>query len=389
MKIRILTYHFITNNGAAMFCYALVNTLKKTFPEADIQILDYRPFRLWLYEFVKQFKLFRKSPLFYYRRAHIFSKYIQSKLPIEKIPIYCQFESQLLVYLSRQAIDCILVGMDVWCITSGSERPAFPNIYWLNPNLPSKKIAYAVSGYNSRSDLIESNAQKISDLTKNFDLIGVRDSYTMSFLKKSNPNQIKNLQRVPDPTFLGVYETDGLQQKLQNLGVNFKQPILGVLLFGENLLSERICETYHNRGYQILALSMFNPYADINLGDKLTPLEWAGTFSFLNFCLTNRFHGTIFSLLAQIPVLGLQTEKLESIENSKIYDLLQSFELQECFFDITNPGNSLESLLKKMTDISLNWEAHFKPGLERHTLEMQAKSTDFIRQIQSLLEEES
>lgn len=387
MKIRILTYHFLTNNGAAMFCYTLIHAIKQSFPDADIRIVDYRPFRLRLYEALKIIKVFQRSPFFYLRRSRIFSNFIRSSLPLsDQFPFYLS-EKQVVKKLSKQNIDCLMVGMDVWCITEGTERPTFPNIYWLG-DLKGKKVAYAVSGYHSYIDLINKNAKKLTDLLMDFDLIGTRDSFTNSFVKRLLRNSDDLIQSVPDPTFLFENNPSKIKEKLIKIGVNFEKPLLGVLMFQHDDLMQNICKVYHAKGYQILALSMFNSFVDINLGDQLSPIEWAQTFPLLNFCLTNRFHGTIFSILAQIPFLSLQTEKLENPNSSKIFDLLDSVALTDCYVDLSSPENNNELVIKKMSEIQSNWSDRYLPSTYSHIKERQDKSREFLSRLKFILSEQ-
>ncbi len=49
----------------------------------------------------------------------------------------------------------LVVGMDIWCLINGTERPKFPNIYWLPEKMAIPKIAYGVSSYNSNPILIK------------------------------------------------------------------------------------------------------------------------------------------------------------------------------------------------------------------------------------------
>ena len=42
MKIGILTYHHVINDGAVLQTLGHVYTLKELFPEATIEVIDYR-----------------------------------------------------------------------------------------------------------------------------------------------------------------------------------------------------------------------------------------------------------------------------------------------------------------------------------------------------------
>lgn len=43
MKIGILTYHRMVNDGSVMQAYCLFQLLRRFIPEAFIEIIDYRP----------------------------------------------------------------------------------------------------------------------------------------------------------------------------------------------------------------------------------------------------------------------------------------------------------------------------------------------------------
>ncbi len=219
-------------------------------------------------------------------------------------------------------------------------------------------------------------------------MIGTRDSFTNSFVKRLLRNSDDIIQSVPDPTFLYENNPSKIKEKLIKIGVNFEKPLLGVLMFQHDDLMQNICKVYHAKGYQILALSMFNSFVDINLGDQLSPIEWAQTFPLLNFCLTNLFHGTIFSILAQIPFLSLQTEKLENPNSSKIFDLLDSVALADCYVDLSSPENNNELVIKKMSEIQSNWSDRYLPSTYSRIKERQDKSREFLSRLKFILSEE-
>ena len=158
------------------------------------------------------------------------------------------------------------------------------------------KIAYGVSGYNSDASLIQFHQDKITKYINDFEIIGSRDRFTHQMVTGHRTRSDGLVEMLPDPTFLYEIKPTGIGDKLSSLGVDLTRPILGTLLFGNTELAKEIQANYTAKGYQILALSMYNPYADINLGHLLDPFEWAEVFQYLNFCVSDRFHGTLFCL---------------------------------------------------------------------------------------------
>lgn len=61
MKIGILTYHRVINEGSVLQAYCSQKWLKSKYPDANVQIIDYRPSFVERREYMK---LFRKKPPF-------------------------------------------------------------------------------------------------------------------------------------------------------------------------------------------------------------------------------------------------------------------------------------------------------------------------------------
>jgi len=129
-KVRILSFHHIPNSGAFLFAYSLLNIFKQGLQGFDVKLLNYKSKRLAAYEYAKRYKVFQKVPLFYFRRAQMWAEQIQSFLDVDADLPYFSGEKSLQQLFAKK-YDALVVGMDVWCITQGSERPKFPNIYWL------------------------------------------------------------------------------------------------------------------------------------------------------------------------------------------------------------------------------------------------------------------
>ena len=76
-----------------------------------------------------------------------------------------------------------------------------------------------------------------------------------------------------------------------------------------------------------------NKYCDINLVHELNPLEWADCYRFFDFCLTDRFHSTIFSIKNKIPFMAVEyPSKYKGVNRGKIVDLLTKLDKMENHF---------------------------------------------------------
>lgn len=382
-KLRVLTFHHIPNNGSFIFSLALVDQLKSRFPGSDTKIIDYKTARLAIYDYLKRFKLFPKDPLFYYKRYQLWNMLLKNRFDLDRS--YPRFSNgiQMLRYYASNS-DAMLVGMDVWCIIKGTSRPLFPNIYWLPEKMEIPKLAYAVSAYHSDRALIAAHSKEITAYLNEFEVIGSRDHYTHELVQKHRTKTSGLLDRVPDPALLYEIPRTGIEELAQKLGVDLNRPLLGLLLFNNDLISGEICSHFRARGYQIVALSMYNPFADLNLGYALDPIQWAEFFRLLTFCVTDRFHGTVFCIKNEIPFISLDNEKITR-DQSKIYDLLTDFELTPCYCHLYEEENSSSQILFRIAEIERNWEEILKRSIGPTLARMRIENDVFSEKMRNII----
>ena len=78
---------------------------------------------------------------------------------------------------------------------------------------------------------------------------------------------------------------------------------------------------------QLVGIGQFNKFCDLNFSDVLNSLEWATCYQYFDFCVTDRFHSTIFSLKNKVPFLVIESEKKYPTEHKgKIVDLLSKMD---------------------------------------------------------------
>jgi len=335
-SIRILTYHNVPNNGAVLQNYSLQQGLRKVFPQYDIATLDYIPREIRLAELLKLIKIYRKSPFFNLRRSFVFWKfiYLQRNLSLDKrLPLIKSYDN-LVRSLSKRSYKALIVGSDnIWKITDKKWNPPFPNIYWLPKEISCRKYTFAASAYSSDPHIIDKKKDYIKEVLENFRLISARDTFTYNLAKdmqKKTP-----VFKTPDPTFMMDIPSTNVKEKLQRKGINLDKPSVAILLYKDDQFSRNICTFFRKKGFQIIALSMYNANADYNLGHILDPLEWADVFKYFKFVLTDRFHGTIFSLKNHTPFISIEPKELNNYKDeSKIYSLLRDFNMEENHLDI-------------------------------------------------------
>jgi hypothetical protein len=383
-KIRILTYHHLTNNGAFLFVYSLMRLLQAESTSSAVKVLDYKTPRLALVEYLKRFKVFQGIPLFYMKRSKLWEPFLKGHLDLDSDFPHLIGEKKLQGYLAKHC-SALIVGMDVWCLTRGAERPGFPNIYWLTEKMAIPKIAYGISAYKSDRSLIQAYRDELRNYLNDFDVIGTRDRFTHEMVLEHRTRSTGLVEKVSDPTFSCEIPPTDVRDKLTALGVDLDRPLLGILLFGENTLSQAIQSHFRSKGYQVLALSMYNPFADFNLGHVLNPFEWAGVFRHLSFCLTDRYHGTIFCIKNQIPFLTLEKERNLPQAQSKLYDLLNELELPMCYINTQAEGFEIHSFLGYAEEIEKAWQGSIKPALPAKILAVQTGHRQFIQKMKAEL----
>jgi polysaccharide pyruvyl transferase WcaK-like protein len=275
--------------------------------------------------------------------------------------------------------------MDIWNVTDKWYLERFPNIYWLSHQIAAPKIAYAVSAHRSKRIEIARNRDAIVRQLESFALIGARDHFTWNMMHDLGITNKTRVHKVADPTFLYQIRKSGAAQILNKLGVDLERPILGLLLYGHDALSRNIRRHFKARGFQIVALSMYNPYADVNLGHRMDPDQWAEVFQYLKFCLTDRFHGAIFCLKTNTPFLSIEPYPLETQLHSKQYSLLSDFDLLDNYIDPHASELDTQRIIRKCETIQQAWHEEHKEKVLQKNEEMRESHHRIISQIRELL----
>lgn len=351
-KIGILTYHYSINEGAMLQAYALQKVCKRVFPSAQVEIVNYESFNAKKRDLLNCFDKPRtaQSILVKLRRVQVLSRFKEDYFCFSGKRLVSDNYEKSIEFLNAQNYDGIIVGSDeVWKIPVGKDAiRKFPNVYWLDDKLKAKKFSYAASANKTDYKNLELNAKNfVQQSFESYSLISVRDRLTSAIVLDLLPNTNK-VFKVVDPTLLMDFEQKPVEEKLRKRGFNFNKPTV-ILNLKTQKVSRVAAQFFRERGWQIIGVTAYSHYADINFVDILDPLEWASIIARCQFSLTDRFHGTIFSIYGKVPFLALEkNQSFDYFKTSKLHSLLEDLQLSENIFVYRNKDFSKEALCEKL-----------------------------------------
>lgn len=343
MKIGILTYHDTANYGSFLQCYSLWKLMEERYPGIGFEIINYTHSTNEKNKFKAPFVLAKSN-------LSILPKYISlqlnfaecvKSLPLSK-PHFVSSRYDRIVDYINDNYDGVIVGAD----TVLNASRGFPSVYNL-PGVNVKKYYFAASAHGlDYEQIAEGDIKKWKELLDGFDYIGVRDSYTASFLQYIDESIIYH--NMVDPTFFykPINDINTVKARiLKKYKIDGNKKMIGVMSYSDKAIKaiKRIYGETHN----IISLYRDSESADVFLYD-LKPHEWAVVFSMFEFTFTQFFHGTLFSLLNGTPVICFGRTKLEEMKCGKVEDLLNYFDMGHNFlknFDFDNSDNELYQII--------------------------------------------
>lgn len=381
--IRILTFHRVVNNGAVLQNAGLLRHLKARFPECDVKTLDYTPWNMAVAEFMRATRPHFNKPLFGLRRYTVFRNAVNREIDLDTTLNNCSGYATLVKQLDAQDYDLLITGSDcIWRVTDSFLFPRFPSIFWLSDKIRARKMAYAASANKYIPALVATHRDTIRRCLDAYDLVTVRDDDTLEMLRQCGVG--REIHLMPDPAFLYDIGPTRAAEKLEQQGLKLDRPICALLHYGAHDRVAEIVSSVRAKGYQIAALSMYSPYADVNLGDVLDPFEWAEAFRYMRFCVTDRFHGCVFCLKNHTPFLAIETTSLPP-KRCKKWQLLSEFDLADQYLNVSDDGYSLKVFEQRYTKVMEEWDALRTPKVQVGLAGVRGQSTRFDPQIEALL----
>jgi hypothetical protein len=374
MKIGILTYHRVVNDGSVMQAYCGLKAISRQFPDARVEIIDYIPAKLW---WTEHKKLIGKRPPFFrfgfWAKQKSLKQFIKNNLILSTETCITDHLHKACQFIENQSYDAVFVGSDtVWEARFSIYVPHPPNIYYLPKLKSAKKISYAASSDPLQPDFLsnEKTLHSISRHIKYFDYITVRDEATKDYLIEIGI-QPEHIHFMPDPTL--QYDFDELVQKPDIK----KQRPWGGIAYGVKSVKEAAIAQLKSKGYDIVDFGNFTlngrpiPGAVQSLNVRL------GVFSMLDFLITDRFHSSIFTFkLTKAPVVFIEASQKWPDKNSKGRDLFHKLGSESMVWRYENgvdvPLDFIENYLKEWKDLSIDIEKKLlelqKRGLKQLTM---------------------
>lgn len=352
MKIGILTFHYGSNYGGVLQCYALQQVLFNLGHE--VQVINYIPsYR------IKQFLIVCRSCFKQRGLTGIKSLFLYLKYSISCRKVFNCFTSKYLNLtkeindirsLRQLDFDVIIVGSDQVWNQSQHKSPIY-FLYWTE-GMKCKKYSYAACcGQNKIDDYYrETLVKELND----FDGISVRSFETACFVK----NLIGETPIVVcDPTMLYDFSEFKTQRK-NKLIIAY---ILGNdINGGNNVVIEKIRAKYSK--YKIYALIIGDHFINpCDWADKVlynvSPSEWVDLIYNSAFVYTDSFHGSIFAMKFGKPLIAYYTSP---VSGKRFEDLGKSYNMR----NIITHADQVDRILISNDEMNYNYLERVKSNIE-------------------------
>lgn len=337
MKIGILTYFWAENPGTFLQAYSTYKAIEKTFSNDRVEMINVK-FRNVYYKPAKKY-LF--SPKFFYKSYCRFRNYRDALTGIKfsQGGYVGKNTTKALDYIQKQEYDVVFVGSDtIFKLNSWDfENDSLP-VYYLD-GIRTKKVMIAAScGSTSINDFSPNMKKKATSCLYDFYKLGVRDYNTYDLFYKLKRNNI-NLEIVPDPTFSYEIDEKKANEALVKNNYNFGKKTVIINLPDSFIFINETVKYFKDRNWQIVTFN-YTTYADYCL--FLHPDEWAGIPNFVNLVITDRFHGSVFSIKNNTPVIGVDCspERVSSSNSSKIKNLFEEYNIINNYINILDKSSS-------------------------------------------------
>ena len=358
MKIAILTQPLHNNYGGLLQAYALKEILKQR--NHDVTIVNRRApapskTRLIAHKIKRRLTFKAQNPISKLTKKQ---KKIISLNTDSFVNQYIPELSELITSnhgmrnLNNQRFDAYIVGSDqCW---RPIYSPKIENFFldFVEHTKNVKRVSYAASFGTSEWEFSDKQTDTCKKLLKKFDAISVRE--------KSAINQVQTyLNRsdavhVLDPTMLlskERYKNIIKDQKVDKSPGNLNVYVLDKTPEKEAFISN-IERALGLKQFEIMPKKRINK--DKVIGSNINdfqyphPASWLKAFEDAEFVITDSFHGTLFSILYNVPFITLGNKHRGM---ARFESLLETFNLSERLISDVQSVD-IDSLLKK----HINWE---------------------------------
>lgn len=368
-KIGILTYHHVINWGSALQAVCLYKFLANIFPGTIVEIINYTTQtsenynKRKLYSYSKRFGIpYRSINKDFRDNIAKCKEFLARNVVYSSEELLSDELSAGQDYLIRQNYDAVFVGSDTvlqlgpYASNRYIAAPQAPNLYFLPFSATFRKFGFAVSVDPFRSEhLSRFDRDKVSCHLNDFDNLFYRDHTTKMVLEELNVAADK-MGFMPDPSLLLDFE----------LLFDDKEPEIGsgslaAVAIGNSKITQQVMVALKELGFTPINL-MGERMAE---HDILRVIKTFGSyvklFKFFKAVVTDRFHGSIKSILVgDCPIIGIEEVSKYPEPNSKIRDLFKRFGIDEMI--IRSTDEALTS--KKIADYLSKWKWRKKDFLQ-------------------------
>lgn len=321
VKVGILTWHYYTNPGSALQCYAL-QTMLQTLGY-NTHVINYRSPKFGI---CKGFKFYIKNILF---KFTLLTPALRKIVPnYNIIKFQRQYLKQTSIIQTNNKLTSTIQNYQT--IIYGSDQIWAPNVFnpvYMGAYIPKnvKKIAYAASiGLN---DIPDSLIPKYRTLLSTFHAISVREKQGQELLKEKCDI---NATVVLDPTLMIDIK---MYQKMQKKVRISSKPYIFCYFLNKD----------HKYKDQILRYATIHQLNIIGISDAPHDGEWmyrlqhigADQFIWLinhaSVVFTDSYHGAIFSLIfhKSLWIFKRFADNNPICQNSRIDQLTENFNIRD------------------------------------------------------------
>ena len=337
-KIGILTYLYAVNHGSLHQANSILRYCQNSYPDYDVRFINLAPRRGVLKELRNNLvnRRFISGVLIVFRFYRELTRFPY----FGKLLITDNLKKSVR-YIEDLKLDIVIVGSDtVWenrMKRKGYASPP-PNIYFYSEYQYSKCVSFSASSDRSLPEYwTKATREIIAHQLRKFHWISVRDAFTKELLEAWDDSLKINL--VGDPTFLVNHDYIYSFVYKPLLSKRF-----AVLDISDRKLSQEVANILKQNGLIVVA-PMANRYADYNLRGKIDYRQWAWLHMKAEVAITNRFHGTIFSIFGGTQFISVDDSPEYSMgANSKKFDLLKRLNLLKNYSN----GNDLIEKLNEL-----------------------------------------
>ena len=389
-RVGILTYFWGTNPGTALQAYSTLTLLQSHMPNANVQIINYQPKKVPRKYLLNYFDL--ENSVRYHKLTSIYNAFRKNELHLRGPCLFSRDLVEAGEFIGNQ-YDLISVGSDtVWEIRSLEHKnlAPFPNVYWLPSMIQAMKVSFSASADATTLDQLDhATIDEMRTVLDGFDLIGVRDDMTQTIAEKLLDRRKDRVTRTPDPTFSYSIRNAGAWDALAGIGLQSNKPIAAVKLSPMGGIRKKTIAHLQNNGYQVVSFDRVEGGRNLFTLPALNPHQWAEAYKYFSLCVTDRFHGTVFSLKNLTPVLAIDCSPIRITPqgDSKTSSLLKEFGLEGVAHLKHDAIEKDPDLLYKAIDRVVS--DYDSQQVKKKLVEMEDRCNRFAKQIAGLLDEQN